>query len=97
MSPLAQAIDDLFADPNFAAEAVYLTESGEPISVRFLARRPDRELEVRGYAACPGLCIQASIALSTTARMFPCYARSNSLFSQRNSLFRSLGNSEGTL
>ena len=44
MSPLAQAIDDLFADPNFAAEAVYLPESGEPISVRF-PRRPDRELE----------------------------------------------------
>ncbi len=45
MSPLAQAIDELFADPNFAAEAFYLPESGEPISVRFLARRPDRELE----------------------------------------------------
>ena len=25
---------------NFAAEAVYLPESGEPISVRFLARAP---------------------------------------------------------
>ena len=44
MSPLAQAVDDLFADPNFAAEAVYLPESGEPISVRF-PHRHDRELE----------------------------------------------------
>lgn len=45
MNVFAQAIDDLFADPNLAAEAVYLPEGGEPISVRGIARRPDRVLE----------------------------------------------------
>lgn len=45
MSVFAQAIDDLFADPNLAAEAVYLPEGGEPISVRVIARRPDQVLE----------------------------------------------------
>jgi hypothetical protein len=45
MSVFAQAIGDLFADPNLAAEAVYLPEGGEPISVRVIARRPNRVLE----------------------------------------------------
>jgi hypothetical protein len=31
------------------------------------------------------------------AHKFPCYATCNSLLNQRNSLFRFLGNSEGTL
>ena len=81
MSALSQAIDDLFADPNFAAKAVYLPESVDPISVRVFARRPDRVLKFDDTRA---------------ARMFHCYAKCNSLFSQRNSLFRFLGNSEGT-
>jgi hypothetical protein len=45
MNVFVQAIDDLFADQNLAAEAVYLPEGGEPISVRVIARRPDRVLE----------------------------------------------------
>ncbi len=45
MSVFAQAIDDLFADPNLAADAVYLPEDGEPIPVRVITRRPDRVLE----------------------------------------------------
>lgn len=45
MTVFAAAIDDLFADPNLAAEAVYLPDSGEPIPVRVIARRPDRVLE----------------------------------------------------
>jgi hypothetical protein len=45
MSVFAQAIDDLFADPNLAVDAVYLPEGGEPISVRVIARRPDLVIE----------------------------------------------------
>jgi hypothetical protein len=45
MNVFAQAIHDLFADPNLAADAVYLPEGGEPVSVRVIARRPDRVLE----------------------------------------------------
>lgn len=45
MTVFAAAIDDLFADPNLAAEAVYLPDSGEPIPVRVIARRSDRVLE----------------------------------------------------
>ncbi len=45
MSVFAQAIDDLFADPNLAKDAVYLPEGGEPIAVRVIARRPDRVLD----------------------------------------------------
>ncbi|HXF89418.1 MAG TPA: hypothetical protein VNK48_13775 [Xanthobacteraceae bacterium] len=45
MNVFAQAIDDLFADPNLAADAVYLPEVGEPVSVRVITRRPDRVLE----------------------------------------------------
>jgi hypothetical protein len=38
-------IDDLFADPNLAADALYIPEGGEPISIRVVVRRPDRVLE----------------------------------------------------
>ena len=45
MSVFAPAIDDLFADPNLAGDAVYLPDGGEPIAIRVIARRPDRVLE----------------------------------------------------
>jgi hypothetical protein len=45
MTVFARAIDDLFADPNLAVDAVYLPEGGEPVPVRLIARRPDRVLE----------------------------------------------------
>lgn len=45
MTVFAAAIDDLFADPNLAADAVFLPEGEEPVSVRVIARRPDRVLE----------------------------------------------------
>lgn len=45
MSVFAPAIDDLFADPNLAADAVYLPDGGEPVAVRVIARRPDRVLD----------------------------------------------------
>jgi hypothetical protein len=45
MNDFAQAIDDLFADPNLAKDALCLPENGEPISVRVIARRPDRVIE----------------------------------------------------
>jgi len=48
MSVFAPAIDDLFADPHLAADAVFLPDGGEPISVRVIARRPDRVLEFGG-------------------------------------------------
>ena len=48
MSVFAPAIDDLFADPNLAADAVYLPDAGEPIAIRIIARRPDRVLEFGG-------------------------------------------------
>lgn len=45
MTVFAQAIDDLFADPNLAADAVFLPEGGEPAPIRIIARRPDRAVE----------------------------------------------------
>ena len=45
MNVFAAAIDDLFADPNLAADAVFLPEGGVPVSMRVIARRPDRLLE----------------------------------------------------
>jgi hypothetical protein len=45
MTVFTAAIDDLFADPNLAADAVFLPEGEEPIPVRVIARRPDRVLE----------------------------------------------------
>lgn len=48
MSIFAPAIDDLFADPNLAADAVFLPDGGEPVPIRVIARRPDRVLEFGG-------------------------------------------------
>ncbi len=45
MRILAQAVDDLFADANLAADAVFLPAGGEPVSVRAIARRPDRVVD----------------------------------------------------
>jgi hypothetical protein len=41
MSAFAAAVDLLFADPNVAADAVYLTAGGAPVLVRVVARRAD--------------------------------------------------------
>jgi hypothetical protein len=45
MTVFAAAFDDLFADPNLAADALYLPEKGEPVSIRVIARGPDRVIE----------------------------------------------------
>lgn len=42
----SSAIDDLFADPNIARDAVWRPGGiGDGVSVRVIARRPDRESE----------------------------------------------------
>jgi hypothetical protein len=46
MNAFASAIDDLFADPNIASDAVYTPADGDPVSVRVIARRPD---EIVGF------------------------------------------------
>jgi hypothetical protein len=46
MTVFADAIADLFADPNIARDAVWRPGgSGDGIPVRAIARRPDREVE----------------------------------------------------
>lgn len=46
MALFADVIDDLFADPNIARDAVWRPGgSGDGIPVRAIARRPDREVE----------------------------------------------------
>lgn len=42
MSAFAAAVDVLFADINLAVEATFVPESGMPIAVRAIVRRPDR-------------------------------------------------------
>jgi hypothetical protein len=46
MTAFATAIDDLFADPNIAAEAIYTPAGGGPMTVRVIAKRPD---EIVGF------------------------------------------------
>ena len=41
MTAYASAIDDLFADPNSAVEAIYTPAGGDPMTVRVIAKRPD--------------------------------------------------------
>ncbi|MGD9506947.1 MAG: hypothetical protein AB7I59_04475 [Geminicoccaceae bacterium] len=48
MSAFAQAIDDLFADPNFAVDAVYTLPDGEGVPCRIMLRRPDETVEFGG-------------------------------------------------
>ena len=46
MSAFDMAIEDLFADPNIAQTAIYRTGgNGDGISVRVIARQPDRDIE----------------------------------------------------
>lgn len=46
MTVFADAIDDLFADPNVARDAVWRPGgTGDGIPVRAIARRPDQEVE----------------------------------------------------
>ena len=45
MTAFADAIDDLFADPNLAVTVLYQQPGGEARPVRALVRRPDREME----------------------------------------------------
>jgi hypothetical protein len=46
MTAFAAAIDDLFADPNIASDAVYTPTGGDPMTVRVIARRPN---EIVGF------------------------------------------------
>ena len=46
MSVFAAAIDNLFADPNIAIEAIYIADSGTPQLIRVVTRRAD---EVTGF------------------------------------------------
>jgi hypothetical protein len=41
MSVFAAAIDNLFADPNIARDAVYVAEGGAPQLIRVVTRRAD--------------------------------------------------------
>ena len=41
MSIFSQAVDDLFADPNLARDAIWRPSVGNPISIRVMLRRPD--------------------------------------------------------
>jgi hypothetical protein len=46
MTVFADVIDDLFADPNLARDAIWRPGgTGDGIPVRAIARRPDREVE----------------------------------------------------
>ena len=42
MSVFEAAIDVLFADPHLAADGTFTPDSGAPIAVRVIVRRPDR-------------------------------------------------------
>src|SRR5690625_3340194 len=46
MLALAAAVDDLFADPILAQDAVYTAAGGAAVAIRVIARRPD---EVTGF------------------------------------------------
>lgn len=46
MTAFATAIDDLFADPNIAADAIYTPAGSDPMTARVIARRPD---EIVGF------------------------------------------------
>jgi hypothetical protein len=41
MSAFAAGVGALFADPNIGRDAVYITDGGEPVLVRVVARRAD--------------------------------------------------------
>jgi hypothetical protein len=41
MAILADAIDDLFADPNLARDAVWRPAVGDPVPIRIMLRQPD--------------------------------------------------------
>lgn len=44
MSAFSAAVDALFADPNLGVAATFTPDSGLPLSVRVMARRPDRAM-----------------------------------------------------
>jgi len=46
MSVFAAAIDNLFADPNIARDAVYIADGGTPLLIRVVMRRAD---EITGF------------------------------------------------
>lgn len=48
MNAFAAAIDDLFADPNLAVDAVYMPPGGEGVACRIMLRRPDETVEFGG-------------------------------------------------
>jgi len=48
VSVFAEAIDDLFADPNLAVDAIYTPPEGEGVACRIMLRRPDETVEFGG-------------------------------------------------
>ena len=48
MTVFADAIDDLFADPNLAVDAVYTPPGGDDVPCRIMLRRPDETVEFGG-------------------------------------------------
>lgn len=57
MSAFAAAVDDLFADPNLAANAIYTPPGGEPVACRIMLSRPDETVEFGGSKLVVGSVI----------------------------------------
>jgi hypothetical protein len=58
MTVFTQAINDLFADPNLAVDAVYQPPaSGDGIACRIMLRRPDETVEFGGSKLVAGSVI----------------------------------------
>lgn len=58
MTVFSEAINDLFADPNLAVDAVYQPpSSGDGIACRIMLRRPDETLEFGGSKLVAGSVI----------------------------------------
>lgn len=58
MTVFAAAIDDLFADPNLAVDAVYQPPAGgDGIACRIMLRRPDETVEFGGSKFVAGSVI----------------------------------------
>lgn len=64
MSAFAAMIDALFADPNIAADAVYLPQGGGgPVAVRAVLDRPDRPVELLDAAlTAPSAMVEVRVS-----------------------------------
>jgi len=54
MSVFAVAVDDLFADPNLAVDAVYTPPGGQGVTCKIMLRRPDGTVEFGGSKVVVG-------------------------------------------